>query len=245
VSWALDDERRRRTNTVLLACGVGIACLVAALALVVVARRDGGVGGGETGATPPAAQQVTRENVRWVEVEGLRLPVTPAGPARTTAGRAEGFARTPAGAVLAAVHIGYRVEATLGPSVYRPTIEEQVVGADKERFLSKVDQEYRGGETSGVSPTGALVREVEKAKATRSQMWAHRVDSFDPSVAVVQLLMRTFPAGGSAPAWVNFAWTVRWVDDDWRLVAPLNGDFRNTARQVAGVPAGYTIFGDE
>lgn len=251
MTFAADQDHGKRPSTGVIAAIVGVAMLLATFMVVFAVRSTGGTdrpaaAPAPTTAGPKTTAQVTRESLTWVEVEGFRLPISASeGPTQRDGDRASGFAHTPAGAVLAAVHIGYRSSPALGPAVYRPTIREQVVGVDKDRFLTKVEQDYKTDQVGGVTPSGAVAASIAKAKATRSGAWAYRVDSFDPASASVQLLSRAFATAGAPAIFVNFAWTLKWVDGDWRLVAPLNGDFQNTARVFSEVPGGYTTFGEE
>lgn len=165
------------------------------------------------------------------------------GPAKLEKGLARGFAQTPAGSVLAAIHIQLRATGPdFGPNVYRPTIADQVVGPDKGKLLAAVEAEYQTASAGGVTASGAPVGNLSRIKAARSQVIGYRVDSFDQNQAIVQLLSQLYPSGGGDRALVNAATVMRWVEGDWRLTAPLNGDSRNGANRLAAVPDGYTVF---
>ena len=246
----MPQQRPKRNVWVLAAAGGAVALLVA-LATVMGLRGGGNDGkgplpearDGAVGTPVPAAPTLTRDNVRWMELEGLRLPTADGlGPANRDGGRALGFARAPGGAVLAAIHITYRSAGPeFGPRVFRPTIAEQVVGADKELLLATVEKEYAAARRGGLTPSGAPLANLTRIKAAGSQVIAYRVDSFSADQAVLQLLGELRSATGERVL-VNSSVIMRWVDGDWRLSAPLNGDPRNGANRVPAVPDGYTVF---
>lgn len=241
-----------------------VAGVVALLALVIVGAvvfvvRGGGPGtssarspvippesrGGEVTSTLPGRTDVlTADTVRWSDFHGISVPVAAAGPTKVQGGRASGFAHTSAGAVLAAIHISYRSESSAGPLVFEPTIAEQVVGPDKGTFLSNREASYQTSKARyGVGPDGAITADYDKAQRERVRVWAYRVDSYDPANASVQLLSQFVAVGGTTPSYVNFAVTVRWVDGDWRILAPFNGEWATGATSLPDVPRGYTVLG--
>jgi hypothetical protein len=118
----------------------------------------------------------------------------------------------------------------------------QCVDRLRTRLLARVQQGYaEGAATARTGPNGELLAPFEKAAREQSGVWAYRIDSYTASSALVNLLLRTVPAG--TPAYVNLALTVQWIDGDWRLVAPLNGDLAGGTQQVPDVPAGYVVLG--
>jgi hypothetical protein len=189
------------------------------------------------------SETLTAENVKFNDVYGAQIPSSPAGPKETTGGRALGFERSPAGAVLAAINIFARAESRSGPGVFEPTITEQVTGPDKDKLLENSQKGYADRATQGTGPDGALISAIENARNNRSSLWAYRIDSYDDSSVAVNLLLRTVSAG--TPIYVNFAVTVRWIKDDWRLVAPLNGEFSAAGQQLAEAPSGYVVIGKD
>jgi hypothetical protein len=241
-----------RPTTVLVA-GAGLVALI--LATVAVITLGGGndrntkttrspTGGESQRAAKgaPAAATLTAENVTFEDFYGVQLPISgTAGPRETAGGRGLAFAHSPDGAVLAAIHILYRAGASPGPAIFEPTIREQVVGVDKDKFLSKIQGDYAAAATAGTGPHGELAGTTEQAKAIQSGVWAYRLEAYDASVVPVQILLRSVP--GARPLYVNMALTVKWIEGDWHLVAPLNGEFASASRQVAGVPDGYVILG--
>lgn len=248
---AFVDQRTNRRSGLL---GGVVLALVAAVALAVVLRSgdDGETNGrspsgnsegrAEQGASDRSVATLTAENVKFQEFFGVQLPTTSAGPRQIEGNRAVGFEHSPDGAVLAAIHILYRASASPGPAVFEPTIREQMVGSDRDAFLAKIQRDYGTAATAGTAPGGELAGAADQAKAIQSSVWAYRLDLYDPAGVSVQVLLRSVPSG-SGPLFVNMGLSVKWVDGDWRLVAPLNGEFASVARQVPEVPAGYVVIG--
>jgi hypothetical protein len=237
----VQEPTRRRTGL------YGLAVLVlAVLAVVVVA-----VGGGKTKSSSPSGSdskpatstELRSEDVTYGDVYGAQIPSSGAGPRQTSNGRALGFERSRAGAVLAAINIFARSESRPGPGVFEPTIKEQVVGPDKDKLLANVQRSYGERVAQGMVPdsNGVLTAAVENARTNQSKLWAYRIDAYDDASASVNLVLRSFSSG--TPSYVNFALTVRWSDGDWRLVAPLNGEFASAGQQMTEVPEAYILLG--
>lgn len=252
---ALVNERAPN-RTRLLAAGL-LACLVLVAVAVIALGGDGDNDGQATTRSPSGEKSskpggentldtLTADEVTFNDVYGAQIPSSPAGPAETANGRASGFTRSPAGAVLAAMHIFGRAETSPGPAVFEPTIKEQIVGPDKDKLLANVQAGYaERAALDGVTPGGELPLAMEEGRRNRSGLWAYRVDSFDESTAIANLLLRALIPGTTSPGYFNFALTVKWVDDDWRLVAPLDGSFGGVGRQLSEVPANYVVIGKD
>lgn len=246
---ALVDQRTNRRNGLL---GGVVLALVAAVALTVVLLSGGRGKTNDRSPTRENPQQASRESatlkaedVTYSDVYGAQVPSSPAGPKKTPGGRAIGFDRSPAGAVLAAINIFARVESRPGPGVFEPTIQEQVVGPDKDKLLAKAQADYSAGATRGTSPDGALSVAIDEARPNRVGLWAYRVETYDDSSASVNVLLRQLVPGTSSYAYFNFPFVVRWIDGDWRLVAPLNGEFASVIQRVAEVPTSYVVVGKD
>jgi len=69
------------------------------------------------------------------------------------------------------------------------------------------------------------------------------VDSFSPESASIAVLVRTLRNGG--PVYANFDLKVRWIEGDWRLVAPVNGEFRTALHILDEVPAAFVVLGKD
>lgn len=246
MTFALEQDRPKR-STVLIVGVVGLAVLVAVFVGVVALRSEsqqsdvpGRAGEPPAAAVPRPEERLTAENVKWREFAGAAVPASSAGPRLEQGGRALGFDRSPAGAVLAASNLIYRASSGGGPEVYRTTIAEQVVGADKEKLLSNIEAEYKDEKANG-APDPLSPQGIARTRALKSGVWAYRLDLYGEDAATVNVLLRSVPAGG--PNYVNLALSVKWINDDWRLVAPLNGQWPSVSRTVPAVPEGYTVLG--
>ncbi|WP_432976790.1 hypothetical protein [Dactylosporangium sp. CA-233914] len=232
---------RRRTRAV-VASVAAVALIVVAVVGVLVATV--GRRGNPAPAPPPATPETTAPTgpqpgttspaaLQWVTVAGAHLPAGADGPRDTSAGRARGFARTPMGAVLAAAHITVRLSPQAGPSVFEPTLREQVVGSDAGRLLAAVDEEYRQLRAQfGVAPG-------EPAGQLYSTVTGYRIGSATPDVVDVGLLIEG--PSQSGPTLVALSAQMRWIGTDWALQAPSGGDW-NTAAVLVSTTAGYTGF---
>jgi hypothetical protein len=184
-------------------------------------------------AVPNAAATLDPASVTWQDYGGAAVPQAPAGPHDTQEGRAVGFDHTPAGATLAAVNLSYRAGSAAGPGVFEPTIAQQVVGPDKDQFLSIIEAQYAkdGPQTPD---------QIAAVRALSSTTWAYKVDAYTASAASVEVLLRSIPPD-KTPTYVNLSLTVDWQGADWALVAPAHGLWSSVSRIVTEVPSGYTV----
>lgn len=152
---------------------------------------------------------------------GLRLPRSPsAGPTNTDNFLASGFAHTPLGAVVAAVNIAARTNGYLGEPIYRPTIERQVVGPDQQAVLRRAE---RTGQRQIPGPE-------DRVEDANVRIYGFTIDAYNPEESTVSYLL-VGPVDGTITH-VVIQVTMRWADDDWRLVAPASGDFSARSRIV-------------
>ena len=230
---------RRRTRRLLLTGLAGVGLLAPALcsAAVFVASRH------SEGATVPAASQPVRPqptptgaatlvlpaNVTWVGVAGVALPISAtAGPREQHNGLAAGFAHTPAGALLAAVHVLVRSTPQVGSAVFAPTLDRQVVGRYAAAMRTAVAADYR--DLGGEQASGAAVGSLPAALA------GGRLISYTDTAAVLDLLTTAVDATGAvrfAATTVTMAWTGR----DWALIAPPQGRWDSVVRAVTATEA--------
>jgi hypothetical protein len=166
-------------------------------------------------------------------VAGVALPVSAtAGPLRREHGLAAGFAHTPAGAVLATVHLLVNTTPQVGSAVFEPTLRDQVVGPDAPAMRAAVEADYQtlGGDPTSGGPVGALPAALAGV----------RVTAFTDTAARIDLLTVAVDATGTA----RFAATpvdLSWSGTDWALVAPPDGRWDSlvqpvTATQAAAYP---------
>jgi hypothetical protein len=160
--------------------------------------------------------------VNWQLFAGVPLPYSPtAGPLNIDGPVASGFARSQAGALIAAVQLGTRYLLTPGEG-WRQVLQRQVLpGVGREvfaRLRATVDS---------VAPPGSY-----------GQPAGFRFVAYTPEVAAIQLVSR-FPTTGSLQVVVV---TVMWVGGDWRLQLQPDGGSSPTAQAVPNLD-GFVVWG--
>ena len=157
--------RRRR----FLALFAVVASVVLALlgGWFVIDRTDA-----PTAATPQPSvtpEPSTTPTMGWVDVHGVALPVSARhGPARVDGARSSGFAKTEAGAAIAAAHLLTRVSPSAGPAACGsplatgpPRASEQESAAcspPRTAVAAQVQHRQRAGRTPRHLGDGAAVR---------------------------------------------------------------------------------------
>jgi hypothetical protein len=168
-------------------------------------------------------------DVTWVSVAGVALPVSAtAGPRDQRDGLARAFAHTPAGAVMAAVHLLVRTTPQAGPAVFGPTLRDQVVGDHAAAMRTFVADSYRqlAGDATDDAPVGTLP----------AALAGIRVDSYTDQSAALDLLTTAVDATGS-PRFAATTIQVAWTGTDWALVAPEHGRWDSAVRSVTPAQA--------
>jgi hypothetical protein len=152
-------------------------------------------------------------DITWTRIAGIDLPASLSeGPRNRNLGLAAGFAQTPAGAVLAALHLIVRTSYQAGPQVWEPTLRDQVVGPDKAAYQEAV----RAGHAA------ALAR-GEPADRIFATIRGIRLDAYSPQAASLRVLIEAPTGTGTARAAAVVQ--VSWTGSDWNLVAPPRGDW--------------------
>jgi hypothetical protein len=187
------------------------------------------------GQGQPRVPRVSLASVRWSGFYGVELPVSAqAGPSGTSGGIAAGFARTPLGALLAAVNIGVRANAQWGPRIFTTIIRRQVTGPDAAALLAACqaayDQAAQSGQVAGGQPLGT-VHVTEQA---------FRWITYTPAAAILDLISAG-PGSNGATVRASVQMEVVWDGGDWKVVAPPGGDWGNSAAGLSSL-AGYTTF---
>jgi hypothetical protein len=213
-------RRARRTGLVAL-----LAVTVLACCLVLVIQHSAGdptapvrtVSASPSPIVSTFGDGLLPDDVAWARVSGVDLPISPtAGPADTSAGLALGFAHTPAGALLAALHLLVRTTPQVGPAVFEPTLASQVVGESAPAMRQAVTDDYqRAAAAAGISygqPLGDLPAALEGA----------RIDAYSDEHADLSVLTAIVDDTGTT-RYAGTSVTVDWVEQDWRLVAPPTG----------------------
>ena len=173
--------------------------------------------------------------LRWVSFYGIQLPVSPvAGPRHLRGGLAWGFTDTPLGALMAAVNIGVRANAQWGPGIFGPAIRRQVTGAGAAALLATCQATYQQERQDAGVPAG---RPLGRAYVTEE---AYRWVTYTPAAATVDVVSAGSGAQGAtvrAVTQIEVAWSGR----DWQVIAPLGGDWGNSAAPLTSLH-GCTVF---
>lgn len=149
------------------------------------------------------APSSTPSGLKWQMFGPFSLPYSStAGPLVVENGIARCYARTPLGAVLAAVQISTRMQA--GDDAARVSTAQAIPGPGLSLWNKKL---FSQGAIDISRPDGTV------------QVGGFRVVSFSPQLAVIELC----PAEGRAGLVRAYAITLVW-DDDWKLVVQSNGD---------------------
>jgi hypothetical protein len=158
-------------------------------------------------------------DLSMVTVAGVDLPVSAQdGPRLRPAGLATGFSQTPAGAVLAAMHLVVCASPQVGPAVWEPTLREQVVGPDAAAFADTVRQDYEETRERLQIPYGEPLGRIYGA------IRGVRVDAYSPQAASLRLLIEA-PDGNGGIARAAAVVQVSWSGTDWQLIAPPRGSW--------------------
>ncbi|WBC05284.1 hypothetical protein [Micromonospora sp. WMMA1976] len=216
--------RRRLTTICLTAVALTAAVAAAVMATTAPDRPADSPSGSAmstfavTSATSGSETQGFSD-LKWVDVAGISLPVSSrTGPRITGGGQARGFAHDQAGALLAAVHIVVRINPQVGPTVFEPTLRDQVVGPDAAAMRVQVAQAYEELRAQlGGQPLGRL----------NAILRGYRIVSYRDDEAAVRLLTEA-PGANGVPLLVVAEVRVRWTGSDWALLAPAGGTFEQT-----------------
>jgi hypothetical protein len=237
----------RGRRRLLPAAAVLVTVLGAVLGMVLASRHGTGASGSPaagsrspvpaatSGPAVPALPGVDLAGLRWSDYHGVELPSSAAaGPRDTAGGLASGYSDTPLGALIATVNIGVRANAQWGPSVYVPTIRDQVTGPDAAALLAGCQSGYsQAAQAAHVTGGGPLGNAYVTEEAFR---WV----AYTPADVTLDLV-----SAGPGSQGVTIMAVTRieavWSGGDWRVVAPPGGDWGNAAARLPSL-SGYTVF---
>lgn len=157
-----------------------------------------------SGTTDQSAYQAVfdRDDLTWKPHSSVEIPFSRAhGPRVTEGGWSRGFARTPQGAVLAAIHIIFQTNGGGVPrAAQEAALAEQVVGAEADH--------YRERSLASAGPAEGIERVV---------LEGYRIISYTEHAAKVEF---TTAAVKEQVERAGTTVDVVWQDGDWRMVAP-------------------------
>lgn len=157
-----------------------------------------------SGTTDQSAYQAVfdRDDLTWKPHSSVEIPFSRAhGPRVTEGGWSRGFARTPQGAVLAAIHIIFQTNGGGVPrAAQEAALAEQVVGAEADH--------YRERSLASAGPAEGIERVV---------LEGYRIISYTEHAAKVEF---TTAAVKEQVERAGTTVVVVWQDGDWRMVAP-------------------------
>lgn len=174
-------------------------------------------------------------DVSWRIFAGVDLPISAtAGPACLTETVVSCFAHTGNGAAVAAAHLLVRTFPFAGSDTFEPTIAKQVTGPGTPALARLTKQAYdQAAPAAGVEP-GKPIRDSEGWIA------GYRLDPDDDPLNETATVDVLIVASGEYTGFTSYRVHLRWLDGDWRLVAPDWGDWRSSARAVRNpYPASY------
>ncbi|MFI0453157.1 hypothetical protein [Actinomadura sp. 6N118] len=162
--------------------------------------------------------QTAPRQVHWERFEGVAVPFSPAvGPLEVRGDIARCYARTPRGALMAAVQISVRLDRA---PRWRQILNQQVV-ADEGK----------------VAYARARAAQQVVAEGEAAQIAGFRIVSYTPQTAVIATVSRD-PARGARTVRTT---TVKW-DGDWKL-APTPQGSTSSAPQTVNSLSGYVLWG--
>jgi hypothetical protein len=180
-----------------------------------------------------AAPTVLFAGMAWRDYHGVALPYSATdGPRNTSGDLASGFARTPSGALLAAMHVAVRGNAQWGPKVFEPTILKQVIGPDTSALLAATRQLYvkRRGKLKDGAALGRAYVVLE----------GFRWQGYSPDAASLDLVSAG-PGDSDMTVRAVTRIQLQWQDNDWRVIAPPGGTWGGAAASITSAD-GYVRF---
>jgi hypothetical protein len=231
-------EKQRGPRTRFVVGAALVASLVLAIGGVLVVRDRQPPRAAASQPPATVTQQATPPpGVSWVPVAGVQVPVSRLhGPRISTGATASGFSRSERGAALAAVHVLVRTSAAAGPNIYRPTVTQQMIGANVAAMKLLLDQQYQELRAADPVPDGQAVTGDAVVKG-------YRVAAYGPdqrtSTIDVLLTSRALQASGQR---LQFAVQLVWDHGDWRVVAPPRGDWSAAMTTLGSDPAGLLSY---
>jgi hypothetical protein len=189
---------------------------------------------GSSSQNQPVTPHVNLAGLQWSNFYGVELPYSAAGPRYTSGGIAAGFARSPLGALLAAVNIGVRANAQWGPRIFTAVIRDQVTGPDAAALLANCQAAYGQASQSDGMTGGQPLGDVDVTEE------AFRWVTYTPADAIIDLVSAA-PGNQGTTVRASTQVQIVWDGGDWKVIAPPGGNWGNSATELSSL-RGYTVF---
>jgi hypothetical protein len=206
---------------------------------VIVSHGHGTTIAGRAGESATKTGAAPAPDVTWRELAGVRLPFSRLhGPRIINSGQAAGYSRSEQGAAFAAVQVLARTSATVGPLIYEPILATQVTGVNLPAMKLAITDEYERRRAASGVDEGAPVP-VPGTSIIGYVMAAYGPQSDSATVDVVITSTSLQPSGQS----IAFHVGLLWQGDDWKVIAPPNGDWGSVATALGAPPPGLIQYG--
>lgn len=225
-----------------VAGAVGLVLLVLAVVGIAALLNTGGPEAGTpavpTSALPPPTPPPPE--VTWLDAGGVEVPVSRThGPRDTADGLAKGFSRSEDGAALAAANLLIRTGPTVGPRVFKPTVTGQATGANVAALNLAVNEQYEQLRKSAGIPAG------EPVPGANGELVGYHLGTYaDSSGAATVDIVLTSPDLAASERFLQVTVALQWINDDWWVIAPPNGDWSTVSTPLGSAPTGLLRYQD-
>ena len=235
-STSTDGQRKARAALLVLAAGAAVLVVIVVV-LAYALLRDAPA---DTTATPtppaPSSQPSVAADVTWEPVAGVKLPVSRThGPRQTANGQAAGFSDSELGAALAAVHILVRTGANVGPSIFEPTITQQITGTNAAAMKVLTDQQYQRLRAA------AGIEDGDPLPGGNAEVLGYRIEAFADDAATIEVGMTSPDLAGQV---LVFTVAMQRAGEDWQVIAPPRGDWGAATTALSAAPEGMLPYGE-
>jgi hypothetical protein len=177
-------------------------------------------------AQPWTSDVIVPPDTAWKLNGSMAVPVSPSvGPLTTDTGLSTCFARTPGGALFAVSHFVAELANPIIPM--SRTIEQKMSHSTGYDSLLLRAQEWEATPRDNAT---TIVRQIA----------GYRFQSFDPNVAVIDLVQRN-TSGTGAGMMAAISYVLRWENGDWKIVPAIDGGDL-PSREVTDLSSPYTPF---
>jgi hypothetical protein len=183
-------------------------------------------------APAPTITQTAAADVQLRSVAGVLLPFSAThGPRITSDGRAAGYSRSELGAAIAAIQVLARTSPSAGSDLFDPVLASQVTGTNLAAMKLAVSDSYQQLRATTSVPDG------EPVPGNDATVSGYVVRSYGDTAASVDVVLASSTLSSSGQ-FVSFAVSLIWQSDDWRVIAPPNGDWGSVSTTLGALPPG-------